>query len=445
MEATVISQLAMIRSKAETYMPAGVSAGGRFNPSLGHTLYAKRADGPRIWDIDDKSYLDFNLAHGACLLGHNHPAIKRAIEVALNRGLTAGYETEETTCLAKKIVDIIPCAEKVRLANSGSEGTELTLRLARGFTGKKKIIKFWGHFHGMYDYVMYNAHSPLTPLPPGRPVPLSREGAGIPAELDGLLIVLPWNDEAALKSVVREQGDQIAGIIMEPINYNQGCIVATKPYMQLVRQLASENNIVLIYDEVLSGFRTGSGCAQEYYGVTPDLCVLAKALSNGVPLAAVAGRAEIMDSVSPHGHVAHSGTTVGNLLSVMAAQAALKEITSSGFYDHIYKIADQFYKGMNEIFVGAGIPARVQGLGARFGIYFGFTEEVKTFADTLKHDSDMMARFIRAAANRGVYFHSYGNLVRGHHGISSAHTQADIQDALDRIETAVHDIKQGLA
>ncbi len=445
MEATLVSQIAQIRSEAERYLPAGVSAGGRFNPSLGHTLYTKRADGPRIWDIDDKPYLDFNLAHGACLLGHNHPAIKRAIETALSRGLTAGYETEETTRLARRIVEIIPCAEKVRLANSGSEGTELTLRLARSFTGKKKIVKFWGHFHGMYDYVMYNAHSPLTPLPAGRPVPLSPEGAGIPAELNELLVVLPWSDEAALEAVVREQGDQIAGIIMEPINYNQGCIVATKPYMQFVRKLASDKNIVLIYDEVLSAFRTGPGCAQEYYGVTPDLCVLAKALSNGVPLAAVAGRADIMDSVSPHGHVAHSGTTVGNLLSVMAAQAALKEITSPGFYDHIYLIADQLYKGMNEIFARAGIPARVQGLGARFGIYIGFTEEVKTFADTFKHDSQMMARFLRATADRGVYFHSYGNLVRGHHGISSAHTRADIQEALDRIETAVDDIRQGLA
>lgn len=446
MNTTIESQLELMRTQAEIYLPAGVSAGGRFNPSLGHTLYAKRADGPRIWDIADKAYIDFNLGHGAVMLGHNHPAIKRAIETALSRGLIAGYETEETSCLAKKIVDIVPCVDKIRLANSGSEGTELTLRLARNFTGKKKIVKFWGHFHGMYDYVMYNAHSPLTPQPPGRPIALSPEGAGIPtAELNELLIVLPWNDEEALEAIVREQGDQIAGIIMEPINYNQGCIVASKPYMQFVRQLASKNNIVLIYDEVLSGFRTGPGCAQEYYGVTPDLCILAKALSNGVPLAAVGGKAQIMDTVSPVGHVAHSGTTVGNLISVMAAEAALDEITSPGFYDHIYSIADQLYRGMNDIFARAEIPARVQGLGARFGIYFGFTEPVNSFADTLKHDSEMMGRFIRAAANRGVYFHSYGSLVRGHHGISSAHTTADIAESLERIETAVRDMDQGLA
>jgi glutamate-1-semialdehyde 2,1-aminomutase len=443
METILISQLDQVRSEAETYLPAGVSAGGRFNPSLGHTLYAKRGEGPRIWDIDDKPYLDFNLAHGACLLGHNHSAIKKAIETALSRGLTAGYETEETTTLAKKIVDIIPCAQKVRLSNSGSEGTELTLRLARAFTGKKKIIKFWGHFHGMYDYMMYNAHSPLTPLPPGQAVPLHREGLGIPAELDELLIVLPWKDEAALEAVVREQGDQIAGIIMEPINYNQGCIVAGKPYMEFVRQVATDNNIVLIYDEVLSGFRTGPGCAQEYYGVTPDLCVLAKALSNGVPLAAVAGSAEIMDSVSPYGRVAHSGTTVGNLLSVMAAQAALKEITSAGFYDHLYAISSQLYQGMNDIFARANIEGHVQGLGARFGIFFGFIEEAQTFQDTFKHDSKIMTQFLRATANRGVYFHSYGNLVRGHNGVSSAHTVADIDEALDRIETAVQDMKRG--
>lgn len=440
METIVNSQLEF-KSAAEIYLPAGVSAGGRFNPSLGHTLYATRGDGSRIWDIDGKVYLDFNLAHGACLLGHNHPAIRKAIETALDWGLTAGYETEQTTNLAKKIVEIIPCAEKVRLANSGSEGTELTLRLARAFTGKKKVIKFWGHFHGMYDYVMYNAHSPLTPLPAGQPVPLRREGLGIPSELDELLIVLPWKDEAAIEATVREQANQIAAIIMEPINYNQGCLVASKSYMQFVRELAKENNIVLIYDEVLSGFRTGPGCAQAYYEVTPDLCVLAKALSNGVPLAAIAGRADIMDFVSPYGRVAHSGTTVGNLISVMAALASLDEITSPGFYDRLNLIAAQLYDGMNEIFKRAGVRAHVQGLGARFGIFFGFTEEAQTFEDTFKHDSEMMARFLRATANRGVYFHSYGNLVRGHSGVSSAHTAQDIEEALDRIEIAVHDLQ----
>jgi len=318
----------------------------------------------------------------------------------------------------------------------------LTLRLARAYTGKKKMLKFWGHFHGLHDYVMYNAHSPLTPVPPGMPIPPSQESAGIPAELDRLVSVIPWQDEEALESIVKREGDQIAAIIMEPINYNSGCIVASKSYMEFVRRIATEHNIVLIYDEVLSAFRTGVSCAQGYYGVTPDLCVISKAVANGIPLAVVTGKKEIIALATPVGDVTHSGTYCGNLISVMAARACLNEIMSEGFYDHIYSVANRLYSGLTELFMRAEVPARVQGLGARFGIYFGFTEEVRHFSDTLNHDGDLATEFLRACARRGVYFHSYGKLAGGHHGFSAAHTLEDIDEALNRIETALHDMSQ---
>lgn len=433
----------MLQKEAEKYLPGGVAGGGRYNPSLGYSLYLKRAEGSRIYDLDDKEYIDFNLSHGATFLGHGHPAIRQAIEDTVNTGILAGYETEQTTELAKTIIEIIPCAEMVRLANSGTEGTMLTIRLARAFTGKKKLLKFWGHFHGLHDYVMYNAHSPLSPVKPGGLVPLRHESAGIPEELDSLVVVVPWKDKEALEAAVRREGKEIAAIIMEPINYNAGCIIADQPYMEFVRELATDNNIVLIYDEVLSAFRTGVSCAQGYYGVTPDLCVIAKAVANGVPIAIVAGKKEIMRQAMPTGDVTHSGTYCGNLLSVMAARAALREITKEGFYDHIYAVADKLYTGLAKLFERAGIPARVQGLGARFGIFFGFSEEVKDFSDTLKHDSDMAGKFLRACTHRGVYFHSYGRLARGHHGFSAAHSLEDIDEALDRIEAALEDIKRG--
>jgi glutamate-1-semialdehyde 2,1-aminomutase len=426
--------------QAEEYLPGGVAGSGRFNPSLGYSLFLKRAEGPRIFDLEDKEYIDFNLSHGAAFLGHGHPAVRQAIEEALNFGILSGYETEQTLELAKTITKIIPCAEMVRLANSGTEGTMLTLRLARAFTGKKKILKFWGHFHGLHDYVMYNAHSPLSPVSPGKPVPLQHESDGIPAELDELVLVIPWQDEEALEMVLKREGDQIAAIIMEPINYNSGCIVAEKSYMEYVRSMATSHNIVLVYDEVLSGFRTGVSCAQGFYGVTPDLCVLSKAIANGVPLAVVAGKKEIMSLATPVGDVTHSGTYCGNLLSVVAARACLKEIMQEGFYDHIYAVANRLYAGLTELFLRAEVPARVQGLGARFGIYFGFTEEVRHFSDTLKHDGVVAGEFMRACARKGVYFHSYGKLAGGHHGTSAAHTLADIDEALNRIESALHEM-----
>jgi glutamate-1-semialdehyde 2,1-aminomutase len=434
------NSLRQFQKNAEIYLPGGVAGSGRFNPSLGYSLFLKRAEGSRLYDLAGKEYIDFNNSHGATFLGHGHPAVRKAIEEALDYGIIAGYETEQTLALARTITEIIPCAEMVRLANSGTEGTMLTLRLARAFTGRKKILKFWGHFHGLHDYVMYNAHSPLAPVAPGEPVPLHHESDGIPSELDDLILVIPWQDEEALEKVIRREHDQIAAIIMEPINYNSGCIIADQEYMEFVRKVASDYNIILIYDEVLSAFRTGVSCAQGYYGVTPDLCVISKAVANGIPLAIVAGKREIMSLATPVGDVTHSGTYCGNLISVIAARACLDEIMQEGFYDHIYAVAERLYTGLSELFMRAEIPARVQGLGARFGIFFGFTEEVRHFSDTLKHDGAMAGEFLRECTKKGVYFHSYGKLAGGHHGFSASHTLEDIDEALNRIERALREM-----
>ena len=426
-----------LRAQAERYLPGGVGASGRFNPALGRALYLDSAEGCRIRDVEGKEYIDFNLAHGAAFLGYNHPATRRAMLKTVESGILSGYETPGHTELARRITEIIPCAERVRYGNTGSEGTMICLRLARAHTGRKKLLKFWGHFHGLYDYVMYNAHSPLTPVAPGTVMTPLREAAEIPAALDDLVVVVPWKDEAALGLAIKEHGDEIAGIMMEPVNYNQGCIVADTPYMQFVRDLATRHGIVLIYDEVLSAFRTGPDCAQGYYGVTPDLCVLGKAVANGGAIVVIAGKAEIMDQVGPKGKVVQSGTFTGNIPAVNTALASVTEICRPGFYDQIFASAERLETGLRNIFARAGIAARTQGLGARFGIFFGSTDPVERFDDTLGRDLDMKTRFIRACFENGVYFHDYGSVVAGHHGISAAHTADEIDEGLDRIETAV--------
>ena len=223
------------------------------------------------------------------------------------------------------------------------------VRLARARTGKHKILKFWGHFHGLYDYMMYNSHTPLTPVTPGSYVEPCAESAGMPPQMDDLVIVVPWKDEAALERAMRDHGNEIGGIIMEPINYNQGCIVADKEYMQFVRDQATANDIVLIYDEVLSAFRTGPDCAQGYYGVTPDVCVLGKAVAAGAPLTIIAGTAEVMDQVGPLGEVAQSVTFTGNPPAVMTSLAAVNELTSPGYYDNIYKSCGRLCKTLTEL------------------------------------------------------------------------------------------------
>ena len=426
-----------LRSQAERYLPGGVGASGRFNPSLGRALYLDSADGCRIRDVEGKEYIDFNLAHGAAFLGYNHPATRQAMLETVESGILAGYETAAHTELARRITEIIPCAERVRYGNTGSEGTMICLRLARAHTGRKKLLKFWGHFHGLYDYVMYNAHSPLSRVAPGTVMTPLREAAEIPAALDDLVVVVPWKDEVALELAIREHGDEIAAIMMEPVNYNQGCIVADTPYMQFVRDLATKHGIVLIYDEVLSAFRTGPDCAQGYYGVTPDLCVLGKAVANGGAIVVIAGKKEIMDQVGPKGKVVQSGTFTGNIPAVNTALASVKEICRPGFYDQIHASAERLETGLRNIFERAGIAARAQGLGARFGIFFGSTDPVERFDDTLGRDLDMKTRFIQACFENGVYFHDYGSVVAGHHGISAAHTTEEIDEGLNRIETAV--------
>ncbi len=426
---------AELKVEAERYLPGGVGASARYNPALGHALYIARGEGSRIWDVDGREYIDLNLSHGATFLGHKHPSTTAAVEEALGYGAVCGYETEKHVELARMISEILPCAERVRFANSGTEATMVALRLARAVTGRTKILKFWGHFHGLHDYVLYNAHSPTQAKAGQRLSPL-RESAGIPPALDDLVIVIPWNDPEALDTVLREQGHEIAAVIMEPINYNQGCLVTTAEYLGMVRRLCTKYNIILIFDEILSAFRTGPGCAQGHYGVTPDLCAVGKAIANGIPIAVLAGRAAVMDHLQPSGDTAHSGTYSGHLFAVLAAIATLQEIRRPGFYNQIGATADRLYAGMNEVFRRRGLPARAQGLGARFGLYFGVTEPVVSFADACRQDSATAARFIRAAADRGVYLHSYGTLVIGHHGFSAAHTAADIDDTLDRLDGA---------
>ena len=433
------SKSAELANRARQYLPGGVGASARYSPALGTALYVSRGEGARIWDVDGRSYLDFNLSHGATFLGHRHPATTAAVREALDQGAICGYDTPSHAEFAELLCQTIPAAERVRFCNSGSEATLTAIRLARAVTGRRKVLKFWGHFHGLHDYVLYNAHSP-SDARPGQLIKPNRESAGIPPELDSLVLVIPWKDLEALDLVLRLHAPEIAAVIMEPINYNQGCIAASKEYMETVRGRCDEHGIVLIYDEVLSAFRTGPSCAQGYYGVTPDLCSIGKAVANGVPIAVLAGRARIMDGLAPVGEAAHSGTYSGHLFAVLAGLAALREVRRPGFYDRIERLAGRLYTELNHIFRHHGLTAHAQGLGARFGIHFGRTEPVTNYADTVGEDKVLAARFIRAAFDHGVYFHDYGKLVTGHHGFSAAHTEADIDETLTRIDDAVADL-----
>ena len=356
-------------------------------------------------------------------------------------GVICAYETEFHSRAAELICQTVPCAEQVRFANSGTEATLGAIRLARAATGRKKILKFEGHFHGLHDYVMWNAHGPARAEFPTYPyVPLLVESAGVPKEIAQFVIVVPWNDPAAFQQAMREHGDELAAVICEPVNYNSGCIPPEPGMLELLRAETTKHGALLIFDEVLSGFRMAPGGAQQYYGVTPDVCTLAKAVANGLPLAVIAGKAEFMRTFSPFGPAAHSGTYSGHLFAMLAVIASLTEIRQDGFYPAIFAKAERLYGGLADLFASHGVPVRVQGLGARFGIYFGVTKEVKCYQDCATIDGDLGYKFIRACFERGLYFHNYGKLALGHHGFSASHSLADIEETLNRVEDALHNL-----
>jgi len=285
------NSLLSFQKTASSYLTGGMSSSFRANQFTNVPMYLEEARGAKIRDIGGKEYLDFFMCHGAVLLGHKRKEISQAVSSALNRGYFAGYDSEETLNFARMVQEYIPCAEQMRFVNSGSEGTLMALRLARGYTKKNKIIKIDGHFHGVHDYVLANnLAAKIDKSNDGtRASRVVGRTAGIPDVVDQVMIVVPWNNLEVMEKVIKDNADEIGGIIMNIIDYNNGCLTTTKEYLQGVRDLADKWGIVLIFDEILSGFKTGIACGQGYYGVTPDICTLGKALTNSVPLAIVAG------------------------------------------------------------------------------------------------------------------------------------------------------------
>ncbi len=428
-------------ARSGAVLAGGVSATLRINMAIGHPIYMERADGPYLYDADGQRFIDFNLGNGAALLGHRHPGVQAAMIEAVERGLLTGSETVEHAQLAETLAACIPSAERSRFSTAGTEAPMLAVRIARAHTGRHKILKFEGHFHGLYDAFMYNQKVPLaTP-----DAPPTAESAGMIGDPSNT-IVLPWNDPERFVATLARDGERIAAVICEPINYNSGCIPPDPGFLELLREETRARGIVLIFDEVLSGFRTGIGGAQAYYGVTPDMTTLAKALANGAPLSATVGSAAVMSAIRAGGAV-HSGTYSGNLFGVLAAQATLRALGEPGCYDTLTANAAWFYDNMQAIFDRAHLPARIQGIGARFGLYFGVdpTAPITTYAQAAAHDPALASRFIGSALLRGVYIHGYSAAhAPGHAGISLAHTRAVLTDALDRLDAAARDMAGGV-
>ena len=428
--------------EASKYLVGGVTASTRLNKALKKPFFIARGDGAKVYDVEGREYVDLCTSHGAAFLGHNNPRIKAAVSQALDMGIICSAETEFQTHLARKITELVPSAELVRFASSGTEATMYAIRTARAYTGKEKIIKFEGHFHGIHDYAAWSFSPPLDKAgPEEQPTPYAQT-AGIPVAVKDLIIPLPFNNLDVLEKTIKARQHEVAAVILEPICYNTGCLKPKPGYLEALRELTRDHGIVLIFDEVLSGFRMGPHCAQGYLNVTPDMTTLAKAVAGGVPLSVFCGKRAVMEQVSPLGTAEHSGTYNAHLIGIMAGLASLEAISAPGFYDHIYALADHLYSGLEATIRRLGLNIRLQHLGARFGLFFGMDPdvEVTNYRQSLQHDSSMALKFLAAVVRNGVYFHDYGGRP-AHHGFSAAHSIADIDRALEGIEAALKELR----
>ncbi len=387
-------------------------------------LFYERAAGSRLWDVDGNEYLDFTLSQGPLVLGHSHPEVLQAVAEATARGqLFAGQHLAELE-LAEAICALVPCAELVRFSLSGSEAVHAALRLARAYTGRQRWLRFEGHYHGWFDEVAWSISAPsaeaLGPPEAARPVPWSAGLGPCPP-----VVVLPWNDEELLRETFHRVGDELAAVITEPVMCNNGCIEPQPGYLQALRELCSRYGTMLIFDEVITGFRLGLGGAQAFYGVTPDLAVFGKALASGFPLSVLAGRREVMQLVA-EGRVIHAGTMNSGQASVAAALATLRIMQRDSVHLQLFERGRWLMQRLQHEAARQSLPLRAMGPGPMFHVGFTARTEVRDYRDTLHYDRARYAAFVQAMQEEGIRL-----IGRGLWYVSAVHTQADLEQAAE--------------
>jgi len=383
-------------ARAQISTPGGVNSPVRAFRSVGGTpRFITRADGPYFWDADDKRYIDYIGSWGPAIVGHSHPAVIKAVQDAAARGLSFGAPTEGEIDMAEEICRLLPSVEQVRLVSSGTEAAMSALRLARGATGRDKIIKFEGCYHGHADSLLVKAGSGLLTF--GNPT-----SAGVPEDFAKHTLVLDYNNPQQLEDIFQKMGDQIACVIVEPVAGNMNLVRSTPEFLQTMRRLCTQHGAVLILDEVMSGFRVALGCAQAIYGITPDLTVLGKVIGGGLPVAAFGGRKDLMNHLAPLGPVYQAGTLSGNPVAVAAGMTTLKLIQAPGFYETLTAQTAKLAKGLSEAAKAAGVTFCADSVGGMFGLYFA--EKVPgTYAEMMACDKNRFNTFFHAMLDLGVY------------------------------------------
>lgn len=406
--------------------PGGVQSNYRFeNP---HPIYYKHASGSKLWDLDNKEYCDYVIGYGSIVLGHADPRVKRAVVAALDAGMTSGVETELNFKLIDTLCGMIPSAEMARVSNSGTEAVMHALMIARGYTGKNKVAKAEGGYHGWYDPVLVGYHPEFDLAGPAKnpqPVPAS---LGLDRAAIGSSIVFPYNDAESARRIIMSNKDEIAAVMIEPICFNTGALMPKKGFLEELRETTSELGIPLIFDEVITGFRIAPGGAQQYFNIKPDLSIFGKAMANGYPISAIAGRADLINISGPGGKVAYAGTYNGNQVSAAASCATLDVLKNGSLQKLLARNTEYLRKKLEDLAEDKRHRIHFQGVGGKFQIFFS-DRVISTYRETVNLNAKAYVSFRKNMLENGILFHSHELF---HHGITQAHTKEDLADFVEK-------------
>ncbi|QDW91459.1 glutamate-1-semialdehyde-2,1-aminomutase [Staphylococcus chromogenes] len=411
---------------AEKLMPGGVNSPVRaFKAVDTPPLFMERGEGSKIYDIDGNEYIDYVLSWGPLILGHRNPKVIDAIHSVVDRGTSFGASTLEENRLAQLVIDRVPSIEKVRMVSSGTEATLDTLRLARGFTGKNKIIKFEGNYHGHSDSLLIKAGSGVATL--GLP-----DSPGVPEGTAKNTITVPYNDLEAVQYAFDQFVDDIAAVIVEPVAGNMGVVPPVEGFLQGLRKITTDNQALLIFDEVMTGFRVGYHCAQGYFNVTPDLTCLGKVIGGGLPVGAFGGKKEIMDHIAPSGEIYQAGTLSGNPLAMTSGYMTLSQLTPES-YDYFNTLGDMLEEGLKATFKKYNVPIVINRAGSMIGFFLN-EGPVTNFKQANQSDLTMFSHMYRELAKEGIFLppSQFEGMF-----LSTSHTKEDIQKTLDAFDVAL--------
>jgi glutamate-1-semialdehyde 2,1-aminomutase len=421
--------------EARKLTPGGVHSALRFSDP--YPIFISKAKGAKIYDVDGNEYIDYHLAFGPVVLGHAHLSVAAAVRKQLSDGVIYGFSNELEIEVAKKIKTYVPSAQMVRFCNSGTEATYHAIRVARAYTKRWKIIKFEGAYHGWHDYVSVSSSPSLRDAGPRESPASVPDSDGLPTEVAKNTIVVPFNDPEVLEKTIKKHKGDIAAVITEPILHgNATCIPPRKGFLKFLREITMKYNIVLIFDEVVTGFRHDLGGAQKLFNVTPDLTTFGKAMANGFPVAAVCGKKDVMERFKPTGNVDYGGTFNGNPISMAATLATIRELEKGDTCQKLFYLGESLRKKLNEVITELRLRAQAVGFGSVFQLLFT-DRKIRDYRDALTSNAELFKKFQKEMMNRGVLILPHANK-RCH--ISAAHTNEDIEYTIESVREVLKNI-----